>query len=257
MSKRSPLAAGSDVVVIPAGARQNQGESRLDLVARNVAIFEAIIPKIAAASPNAKLLILTNPCDIMTHVAQRLSGFPSNRVIGSGTALDTSRFRSLLAQQLKVDSGSVHGLVLGEHGDSSVVVWSQLMVGGVRLKDVHPQLGTDDAEEGLRALHSNVVNAAGRIIERKGYTNWALGLAVSAIVKSILRDEKHILPLSVPAKGRYGITQDVHLSLPAMLGSDGVHELVQVPLDDEEVGKLRESARVLAEVQDTIVYKGT
>ena len=122
--------ADSDIVIIPAGARQNEGESRLALVARNVAIFEDIIPKIAAASPDAKLLILTNPCDIMTHVALRLSGFPSNRVIGSGTALDTSRFRSLLAHKLAVDSGSVHGMVLGEHGDSSVVLWSQVMVGG-------------------------------------------------------------------------------------------------------------------------------
>uniref|UniRef100_A0A7S0X607 L-lactate dehydrogenase n=1 Tax=Mantoniella antarctica TaxID=81844 RepID=A0A7S0X607_9CHLO len=122
--------ADSDIVIIPAGARQNEGESRLALVARNVAIFEDIIPKIAAASPDAKLLILTNPCDIMTHVALRLSGFPSNRVIGSGTALDTSRFRSLLAHKLAVDTGSVHGMVLGEHGDSSVVLWSQVMVGG-------------------------------------------------------------------------------------------------------------------------------
>ena len=121
--------AGSDVVIIPAGARQHEGESRLDLVARNVAIFEDIIPKIAAASPNAILLILTNPCDVMTHVAREISGFPSSRVLGSGTALDTSRFRSLLAKHLGVDSGSVHGLVLGEHGDSSVVVWSQLTVG--------------------------------------------------------------------------------------------------------------------------------
>lgn len=111
------------------------------------------------------------------------------------------------------------------------------------------------AEEGLRTLHSDVVNAAGRIIKRKGYTNWALGLAVTSIVKCILRDDRHILPLSVPAKGHYGITQDVHLSLPAMLGSDGVQELVRVPMSEEEEEQLRQSARVLAEVQDTIVYK--
>lgn len=124
----------------------------------------------------------------------------------------------------------------------------------MRLKDVHAELGTPSAKEGLRTLHSDVVNAAGRIIKRKGYTNWALGLAVNAIVKSIMRNERHVFPLSVPAKGMYGIEQDVHLSLPAVLGADGVHELVRIPLSDDESAKLRESARVLAEVQDAIVY---
>jgi hypothetical protein len=142
--------ANSDIVIIPAGARQREGESRLDLVARNVAIFESIVPPIAAASPDAVLLILTNPCDVMTHVATHISGFAPNKVIGTGTALDTSRFRALLAEYLDVDSGSVHGMVLGEHGDSSVAVWSQCTVGGVRLMDVNPGIGTESAEEGLR-----------------------------------------------------------------------------------------------------------
>ena len=173
--------ANSDVVIIPAGARQNEGESRLDLVARNVAI-ESIVPQIALHSPDCVILVLSNPVDIMTHVAREISGFTPSRVVGSGTALDTSRFRSLLAQHLDVDSGSVHGLVLGEHGDSSVVVWSQLFVGGVRLRDVHPAIGTDAAEEVLRTMHSRVIGAAGDIIVRKGYTNWALGLAVNSIV---------------------------------------------------------------------------
>lgn len=246
--------ANSDVVIIPAGARQNEGESRLDLVARNVAIYESIVPQIALHSPDCVILVLSNPVDVMTHVAREISGFPPSRVVGSGTALDTSRFRSLLAQHLDVDSGSVHGMVLGEHGDSSVVVWSQLFVGGVRLRDVHPAIGTDAAEEELRTMHSRVIGAAGEIIRRKGYTNWALGLAVNSIVRCILRDERHILPLSVPARGRYGIEEDVHLSLPAQLGSEGVLDVVRLPLSDDEEDALRQSAKVLADVQSKIVF---
>ena len=246
--------ANSDIIIIPAGARQREGESRLDLVARNVAIFDSIIPPLAEHSPNAVLLILTNPCDVMTHVATQLSGFLPSKVIGTGTALDTSRFRALLAEYLDVDSGSVHGMVLGEHGDTSLAVWSQCTVGGVRLLDIHPAIGTDDAEQGLRNIHDDVINAAGRIINRKGYTNWALGLTVNAVARCILRDERHVLPLSVPAFGRHGITEDVHLSLPAMLGSEGVLEILNVPLNDAETKAIRQSAATLADVQSKIVY---
>ena len=246
--------ANSDIVIIPAGARQREGESRLDLVARNVAIFESIVPPIAAASPDAVLLILTNPCDVMTHVATRISGLAPNKVIGTGTALDTSRFRALIAEYLDVDSGSVHGMVLGEHGDSSVAVWSQCTVGGVRLMDVHPEIGTDAAEEGLKNLHADVINAAGRIIARKGYTNWALGLTVTNIAKCILRDERHVLPLSVPAFGKHGIDVDVRLSLPSMLGSDGVLQVLNMPLSETEQEAIQKSAATLAEVQSNIVF---
>jgi L-lactate dehydrogenase len=246
--------ANSDIVIIPAGARQREGESRLDLVARNVAIFESIVPPIAAASPDAVLLILTNPCDVMTHVATQISGFAPNKVIGTGTALDTSRFRALLAEYLDVDSGSVHGMVLGEHGDSSVAVWSQCTVGGVRLMDVHPALGTDEAEAGLKNLHADVIGAAGRIIARKGYTNWALGLTVTSIARCILRDERHVLPLSVPAFGKHGIDVDVCLSLPAMLGAEGVLEVLNMPLTEAEQEAIRRSAATLAEVQSKIVF---
>ena len=244
--------ANSDVVIIPAGARQNEGESRLDLVARNVAIYESIVPQIALHSPDCVILVLSNPVDIMTHVAREISGFTPSRVVGSGTALDTSRFRSLLAQH-RMSIRSVHGW-LGEHGDSSVVVWSQLFVGGVRLRDVHPAIGTDAAEEVLRTMHSRVIGAAGDIIRRKGYTNWALGLAVNSIVRCILRDERHILPLSVPARGRHGIEEDVHLSLPAQLGSEGVLDVVRLPLSDDEEEALRKSAKTLADVQSKIVF---
>ena len=135
-----------------------------------------------------------------------------------------------------------------------MVVWSQLFVGGVRLRDVHPAIGTDAAEEVLRTMHSRVIGAAGDIIRRKGYTNWALGLAVNSIVRCILRDERHILPLSVPARGRHGIEEDVHLSLPAQLGSEGVLDVVRLPLSDDEEEALRKSAKTLADVQSKIVF---
>jgi L-lactate dehydrogenase len=190
----------------------------------------------------------------MTHVATQISGFAPNKVIGTGTALDTSRFRALLAEYLDVDSGSVHGMVLGEHGDSSVAVWSQCTVGGVRLMDVHPALGTDEAEAGLKNLHADVIGAAGRIIARKGYTNWALGLTVTSIARCILRDERHVLPLSVPAFGKHGIDVDVCLSLPAMLGAEGVLEVLNMPLTEAEQEAIRRSAATLAEVQSKIVF---
>jgi L-lactate dehydrogenase len=145
-------------------------------------------------------------------------------------------------------------MVLGEHGDSSVAVWSQCTVGGVRLMDVNPGIGTESAEEGLRNIHADVVNAAGRIIKRKGYTNWALGLTVTNIAKCILRDERHVLPLSVPAFGKHGIDVDVRLSLPAMLGSEGVLEVLNMPLTETEQEAIRRSAATLAEVQSKIVF---
>ena len=243
--------ANSDVVIIPP-ARARTRASRLDLVARNVAIYGSIVPQIALHSPDCVILVLSNPVDIMTHV-EKSPGFTPSRVVGSGTALDTSRFRSLLAQHLDVDAGSVHGLVLGEHGDSSVVVWSQLFVGGVRLRDVHPAIGTDAAEEVLRTMRSRVIGAAGTSSGGRD-TNWALGLAVNSIVRCILRDERHILPLSVPARGRHGIEEDVHLSLPAQLGSEGVLDVVRLPLSDDDEEALRKSAKTLADVQSKIVF---
>lgn len=170
------LSRGSTVVVVTAGARQNEGESRLSLVGRNVKIFRSIIPEVVRHSPDCVLLVVSNPVDIMTYVAARMSGFPVGRVIGSGTSLDSSRFRTIVAEKLDVDPRSVHGMILGEHGDSSVALWSALSVGGVRLRDLNPRLGTPEDPDKWADVHADVIHAAGEIIKAKGYTNLAIGM---------------------------------------------------------------------------------
>lgn len=167
------VTANSTMVVITAGARQREGESRLDLVGRNVAIFKSIIPQLVKHSPDAVLCVISNPVDIMTYVTWRLSGLPVGRVFGSGTALDSSRFRTLLADRLGVDTRSVHGMILGEHGDSSVAWWSALNVGGVLLRDLNPKLGLDDDPENWGQVHKDVINAAYEIIKSELLTGWA------------------------------------------------------------------------------------
>lgn len=172
------VSKGSDLVIVTAGARQNPGESRLDLVGRNLAIFKHIIPAVVAASPDCCILVVSNPVDILTYVAAKLAGLPPGRVFGSGTSLDSSRFRTLVAERMSVDTRSVHALIVGEHGDSSVAVFSQLNVGGQVLRQVKPRMGLADDPEGWADVHKEVVSAAYDIIRAKGYTNWAIGLTV-------------------------------------------------------------------------------
>ena len=153
------LTADSDLVVITAGARQNPGESRMSLVDRNVKIFRSIIPPLVKASPRTVIMVVSNPVDIMTYVVHKLSGFAPGRVFGSGTSLDSSRFRTLVAERLGIDARSVHGMILGEHGDTSIALWSALSVGGMRLRDINSHLGMPDDPDGWEAVHRGVVNA--------------------------------------------------------------------------------------------------
>lgn len=248
------VSAGSSLVVVTAGARQREGESRLGLVGRNLEIFKSIIPQIVRYSPHAVLCIVSNPVDIMTYVAWRVSGLPVGRVFGSGTALDSSRFRSLVSERVGVDARSVHGLILGEHGDSSVAWWSALNVGGVRLRDINPKLGMEDDPEEWGKLHKDVINSAYEIIKAKGYTNWAIGLTVAALAEAVLRNEKRVVSVSVPVKGRFGIEEDVYLSLPAVLGGEGVTEALHISLDDMEAAKLRASAAAIHKVQAALDF---
>jgi L-lactate dehydrogenase len=164
------VSANSDLVIITAGARQREGESRLGLVARNLQIFKSLVPAVVAASPRCTICVVSNPVDIMTAVTARLSGFPPGRVFGSGTALDSSRFRTLIAERLGVDARSVHAMILGEHGDSSVACWSSLNVAGVRLRDLKPDFGKKDDPEDWEAVHAQVVHSAYEIIKAKGFT---------------------------------------------------------------------------------------
>ena len=195
-SKDMSVTAHSKIIVITAGARQRPGESRLSLVQRNVEIFKGIVPKLVEYSPDAILLVVSNPVDIMTFVTWKLSGLPANRVIGSGTNLDSARFRYYIGEKLDIATPSVHGWIIGEHGDSSVPVWSGVNVGGVNLVNLNPKIGEPDDEEKWNEIHTKVVKSAYEIIELKGYTSWAIGLSVSSICQSILRNEKRVYALS-------------------------------------------------------------
>ncbi|XP_058591742.1 L-lactate dehydrogenase A-like 6B [Neofelis nebulosa] len=248
-SKDYPVTANSNLVVITAGARQEKGETRLNLVQRNVAIFKLMISNIIQYSPRCKLIVVSNPVDILTYVAWKLSGFPQNRVIGSGCNLDTARFRFLIGQKLGIHSESCHGWVLGEHGDSSVPVWSGVNIAGVPLKALNSDIGTDKDPEKWKNVHKDVIASAYEIIKMKGYTNWAIGLSVADLTESILRNLRRVHPVSTIIKGLYGINKEVFLSVPCVLGESGIADLVKVTLTPEEQARLKKSAETLWEIQ--------
>ncbi|KAH8949403.1 hypothetical protein BDL97_10G030100 [Sphagnum fallax] len=243
------ITAESDICIVTAGARQREGESRLTLVERNVSFFKQIIPQLAKYSPNAILLIIANPVDALTYVSRRLSGFPTNRVIGSGTNLDSSRFRWILADRLEVNAQNVHGYIVGEHGDSSVPLWSSVNVAGVPLLQLLQNKGIHYGKHTQEEIHRMVVDGAYEVIKLKGYTSWAIGYSVASLVKSLLRDQRRIHPVSVCAKGFYGIEDEVYLSLPAELGRSGIIGILNIPLSNEETQRLQQSANALAQIQ--------
>ncbi|CAH8462305.1 unnamed protein product [Dicrocoelium dendriticum] len=242
------LSADSDIVLITAGARQNEGESRLNLVQRNVEIFKHIIPDVAKYSPNCVIVVVSNPVDILTYVASKLSGFPTHRVLGSGTMLDSARFRFLLGEKLGVSANSVHGYVIGEHGDSSVPIWSNVNIAGVRLSSIYPHIGIDKDPENFDQVHKAVVHSAYEIIRLKGYTSWAIGLTCRSICNAILNNLRTVYPLTTLAKGFHGIKDEIYLSLPCLLTSAGVSHVIPQHLSQEEEEKLQHSAKTLAEV---------
>ncbi|MGE5674282.1 MAG: L-lactate dehydrogenase [Mycobacterium leprae] len=245
--------AGADIIVIAAGAAQRPGETRLDLMSRNVAIFDAIIKQVTTYNQTGILLIATNPVDILTQVALKLSGWPKNRVIGSGTLLDSSRFRYLVAERLRVDPRSVHGMVVGEHGDSEVLLWSSLVVAGIT-PEAMPEgnrwhLSATDKE----AISADTKGAAYQIIAKKGATFYAIALALSRICEAILKDQRSVLPVSTYLDGYHGIS-GVCLGVPAVVGRSGVEEVVQVPLSQAEVEQISQSAAKLAEFLGSIGF---
>jgi L-lactate dehydrogenase len=242
---------GADIVVITAGRAQKPGESRLNLVNSNVEIFRQIIPKIKEHNKDCILLITTNPVDIMTYVALKLSGFPSNRVIGSGTILDTSRLRYLIGEHLDVDPKSVHAYIIGEHGDSEVPVFSVANVAGIRLKDYCPICDKKYDEQYLNSIFEQVKNAAYKIIELKGRTHYAIGLGLTRIVESIIRDENAVLTVSSLLKDYYGVS-DICLSVPTIVNKKGIREVLELPLEDEEIKKFQKSASVLKEAAQSL-----
>lgn len=236
--------ADAQLIIISAGVGQaSPDETRLDLLNRNAAIFQSILTELDAHAPDAVLVIATNPVDVLTYVSQELSRRPHGRIIGTGTLLDTARFRALLGQHYGVDPRSVHAYILGEHGDSEVAIWSNASVGGLPIAD-RTVLGKPFDREAMDHLFEQVRRAAYQIIERKGYTNTAIGVVISRIVRAVLGDEKAVLPVSVRMDGEYGL-RDVCLSIPAVVGINGVESHVLPELSAEEEDGLRASAQVL------------
>ncbi|XP_006865866.1 PREDICTED: L-lactate dehydrogenase A chain [Chrysochloris asiatica] len=198
--------------------------------------------------------IVSGKVDILTYVAWKISGFPKNRVIGSGCNLDSARFRYLMGERLGVHPLSCHGWVLGEHGDSSVPVWSGVNVAGVSLKNLHPDLGTDADKEQWKEVHKQVVDSAYEVIKLKGYTSWAIGLSVADLAESIMKNLRRVHPISTMIKGLYGIKDDVFLSVPCILGQNGISDVVKVALTPEEEARLKKSADTLWSIQKELQF---
>nr|AAQ10728.1 L-lactate dehydrogenase A [Eptatretus sheni] len=251
------VTAGSKLCVVTAGVRQQEGESRLNLVQRNVGVFKHIIPPLVKHSPDTMILVVSNPVDILTWVAWKLSGLPSSRVLGSGTNLDSARFRFLMGEKLHLNPTSVHGLIIGEHGDSSVPVWSGTNVAGVSMATLNPQLvhkkGDKSEDEGEAAswnkIHHDVVHSAYEVIKLKGYTSWAIGMSVASLTHSLLWNLRTVHAVSTNVQGLHDIKEEVFLSVPCALGSSGVCAVLKQPLSEGEKAKLNESAHTLWGVQ--------
>lgn len=236
--------AGAAVTVVTAGAAQKPGETRLDLIKKNYAIFGNIIPEVARNNPDGIILIATNPVDVLTHASLKMSGLSPRRVFGSGTILDTARFRHLLSEYFDVDPRSVHAHIIGEHGDSEVPVWSLANIAGMRLADFSRVAGVPINESQMNEIFTQTRDAAYHIIERKGATFYAVAAGLMRIVEAILRDQNTVLSVSSLVTDYYGIS-DVCLSLPTIVNRSGIEKVLHLELSDEEQAQLRHSADVL------------
>lgn len=235
------------IIVITAGANQKPDETRLDLIKKNAAIMKSIVGEIKKRDFGGILLIVSNPVDILTLIALKESGYPSNRVIASGTVLDTGRFKYLLGEHLDVDSRSVHAFIIGEHGDSELAAWSNARIGGLKVNDFCELRGHFNHEQSMKKIFENVRNSAYEIIERKHATYYGIAMAVKRICEAIVRNEKSILPVSSLMTGEYGLN-DVVLSIPAVVDETGVQKVIPIELNDEELTKLKDSANILKDI---------
>ena len=235
------------LVVITAGANQKPGETRLDLIEKNTAILRGIVDEIKARDFGGILLIVSNPVDVLTYAARQRSGYPRERVIGSGTVLDTGRLKQLLGEELGVDSRNVHAFIVGEHGDSELAVWSGANVSGMGLEHFCRLRGQEPHPERLEELYREVRDSAYAIIRRKGATCYGIAMAVGRIAQAIVRDERAVLPISVCLEGEYGL-EGLALSVPSVVGSRGLEDILEIDLDGEERERLMESARSLRQV---------
>ena len=236
--------AGAAVTVIAGGAGQKPGETRLDLLKRNADIFREIVPEVSRHNPEGILLVATNPVDVLTYASWKFSGLPARRVIGSGTILDTSRFRYLLSQHFGVDPRSIHAYIIGEHGDSEVPVYSLANIAGLRLSAFCQAQGMSYDQAALDEIFRNTRDAAYQIIERKGATYYAVAAGLMRIVEAVLRDQRTVLSVSSLIEDYYGI-DDLCLSLPTVVNRGGVERVLRLELSEQEAGGLRRSAEIL------------
>lgn len=237
----------ASLIIVTAGAGQKPGETRLDLVKKNIAVFKSIIPEISKRNKDAILLVVANPVDILTYVSAKLSGYPENRVFGTGTVLDTARLKYLIGEHLQVDPRTVHAFIVGEHGDSEIVAWSSANVSGVPLHDFCEMRGHFNHKEAMKELADGVKNSAYEIIEKKNATYYGIAMSVKRICEAIVRDEKTILPVSCVHHGNYGI-DNVALSIPVIVGKDGIETSVPIKLNEQETVDLKKSAETLKNV---------
>ena len=243
--------ADCGLIIITAGANQKPGETRMDLLRTNVRIFHSIVGNIALYNQNAILLVVTNPVDVLSYVTYRVSGFPAQRVIGSGTVLDTARLKQLVGSHLGVDSRNVHSFIIGEHGDSELAVWSSANVSGVDLHHYCESCGRGYDKTILDALFREVRDSAYEIIRAKGATYYAIAESIKRIVAAIVRDENTILPVSALVDGHYGMN-GVYMSLPCIVSRGGVKQVLEIPLNEEEETYLHHSAKTLKEAVEQL-----
>ena len=246
-----PDTSDSDIVIITAGTNQKPGETRMDLISRNASIMSGIAQEGASYSPEAVFLIVSNPVDVMAYVFQRVTRVSKNRGIGSGTNLDSARFRHLLSDKFGLDSHNIHAYILGEHGDSEFAAWSLVNIVGMDIQHASQAFGDVMGAEDYQRIADAVKNAAYEVIAKKGATYYGIAMSVARICSAILRNEKSVIPLGVKLEGEYGI-DDVYLSLPVVVGEHGVERIPILPLAEEEMEKMRHSASVLRAAQASL-----
>ena len=242
----------AQIVVITAGVAQKPGQTRLELAEVNTKIMKSITQSIMASGFNGIIVVASNPVDLMTHVVAKVSGLPKNQVIGSGTVLDTARLRYLIGQYLKISSKNVHAYIMGEHGDSSFVPWNHCYVGCKKIVDVMKD--NNHPIEKLNKIHEDVVNAAYEIIEKKKATYYGIGMALNRLVRAILDDENSILTVSTYLDNKYG-QNDIYIGVPAIINKNGVRELVELELNEEEQAKLNNSCNLIKEMREKSIDK--
>ena len=237
----------ASLIIITAGANQKEGETRLDLVKKNISIFKSILPEIKKRKYKGLLLVVANPVDILSTVAVKLSGLPESSVLGSGTVLDTARLKYQLGKQLDVDSRSVHAFIIGEHGDSEIAAWSSANISGIPLNKFCEMRGHCNFETSTQKIANDVKNSAYEIISKKKATYYGIAMSVKRICEALMRDEKSILSISSMMHGEYGIN-GISLSMPAIIGKAGVITHVPIQLSEDEVLNLKKSAQTLQDI---------